>query len=353
MTAVDAFQDHQFKYNPAFLNFNKTNYDLIALDLSRSTRVVGSPDGNRQDISYARKDKTLAVGAMFPIGGGSVGVSYISTSERLETDNSVLSRILEESKQDSIYAMKFSLELSPQINFGFHYQYKQNDNSILGSFFTSDDDRTSYKAFISSYRIGLSYKFNNCLAGAYTAPAGRGRSLIDGEYKIVAESGSGGLEVSCQKSSSLQWGVAATRWFFRRDDRLELSTSPVNQRNISLNGVELDQYLFPIQNIRLSVKKKINKIWLLLNLAQQEAVFHFNEEGLPGDDRENVPSFKYLRMMVAASLKRNNLNLQLAYLISERSQGSIIDNTSKLGHRTYSDYNLSDKSILFSLSFKK
>ncbi|SMF55507.1 hypothetical protein [Pseudobacteriovorax antillogorgiicola] len=353
MTAVDADSNHQFIYNPALLDPNKKYYSFIALKDTKTSSVVASPNNNRQNISYSLKDDILAAGAMWPFGGGSFGVSYIRANQDLDADNDLISRVITETRRDDIYAMKFIISMTPSLNFGFHYQYKQAAHHLNGSFFVNDDDRTNYKAFLSGYRLGIYYSNQKMGLGLYTAPPTRGKALIDGENKIVAESGTGGLDFKYKLSDKTSLGLGATRWFYRKDDRLELSTSPVDMRNISLNGIDLDQYLAKIQNFRLGVIHRVKpQLSILASLAQQESVFHFNEDGLPGDDRENVPSFRYLQFHIGGMYTKNRFAMELSYHITDREQSSIIDNTQKLGNREYESYSAKETGVIIKVTFK-
>ena len=131
----------------------------------------------------------MAGGAIRPFGGGAGGISIIRHNKDLEADNSSISRVLNESKRDDTYALKFVISMTSNLNFGFQYQYKQSENHLHGSFFLNNNDRTYYKAFLSGYRLGVFYFKNKFGLGLFTAPPMRGKSLIDGENKIVAEPG--------------------------------------------------------------------------------------------------------------------------------------------------------------------
>lgn len=352
-TAVDGFLNSQFIYNPSLLSSNKAGTSIIALKDTKNASVIGSPNNNRQEISYDYKNDILGLASLFPFGGGAAGLSYLQINNELNTDNSSSSRVIKETKRDDIYAFRFIIELTPSLDFGFHYEYKQAANYLYGGFFIDDEDKTSYKAFLSGYRLGLNYHNPSLGLSLYTAPPLRGKALVDGEQKIVTEKGSGGAEVRYKYSQSLKLGLGLTRWFYKKDDRLELSTSPVDARNISLNGVDLDQYLAPIQNIMMSFYVPIKQnSYFLLSLFQQESVFHFDEDSLPGDDRENLPSFRYLGAKAMFVMEKNKYHFKISLRSTyPREQDTITDDTRKLGHRNYADYNAKETTVILSLGF--
>ena len=163
-----------------------------------------------------------------------------------------------------------------------------------------------------------------------------------------------GLDAYLKRSEKIAFGVALTRWFFKKDERMEISTSPVDQRNISLNGIDLDQYLFPIQKIMLGMRYQLKqKNYIVVNVFQQESIFHFFEDSLPGDNREDLASFRYLGLNATFMLTRDRYRLEGGLrLVPSREQSTIRDNTFKLGHRDYVDYKASERTFVLALSFK-
>ena len=278
--------------------------------------------------------------------------SYIRHNQDLVTDNDVVGDVINETKRDDIYAFKFAINLTPNLDFGFQYQYKQADTHVYGSFFLDDEDKSIYKAFLSSYRLGIKYKGQKFAIAGYTDPPARGKALIDGENKIVAEPGTGGADFVYKISDKTSIGLGVTRWFYRRDDRLELSTSPIDQRNISLNGLDLDQYLAKVENRRLGVSHKLKgNISLLFSASSQESVYHFDENGLPGDDRENIPSFKYMKYQFGGVFKKNRMKIELRWHTASREQSSITDRSFKLGHRDYVNYKANEQGFFLLINF--
>ena len=176
-SALDGLTGSQFSYNPAFLGAKQKKYSVLALKDTRSSSVTGSPNNSNQQISYEYKNDILGFAGLFPFGGGAAGLSYIQVNNSLDTDNSASGSVVEESKRDDIYAFRFIIELTPSIDFGFHYEYKQAANHIFGNFFLGEDDKSNYKAFLSGYRLGFAYRQGNVGLGLYTAPALRAKPL--------------------------------------------------------------------------------------------------------------------------------------------------------------------------------
>ncbi|NRA65000.1 MAG: hypothetical protein HRU19_11000 [Pseudobacteriovorax sp.] len=346
-------KQQQFIYNPAELPINIKKYSVLARKDTRSTNVVGSPNNSNQSISYEYENDLIALGGLLPFGGGAFGFWYAQLNESLDTDNSAVGRVIEEKKKHDVYAIRFALELVPFLTFGFHYEYKKIANFIYGSFFLNQNDQTNYKAFISGYRLGLNYDNRKFALAAYTAPPLRGKALIDGEQKIVGEPGSGALSFLLYANAKMSLAAKHTQWFYKRDDRSELSTSPVDERDISLNGLELDQFLYPLSQTTLGVSYNARKhIFLKTDVFKQISVFHFDEDSLPTDKRSSDTRLDYYGVQGVITLEKNKvlfsagLRLELFKEIDE-----ISDNTGKLGHGTYVDYKSTNRNLFLSMAY--
>lgn len=350
MTGFDADPTHQFVFNPALLDFNRQYVTLLGKQGNKDSKITASPNNNTQTIKYKEENDILVLSALWPFGGGSGGLSYAKDELSLKVNNSSASRILIEKKVYESYQMKFVIQMTPNLNFGFLYQYVQEENHLYGAFFLSDDDMSYYKAFMSGYRIGLLYTGSNYKLGAYSAPPLRGKALIDGESKITTDSGSGGVDFLYKVNQRTQIGLGITRWFYKIDERMERSTSPIDQRNISLNGTDIDQYLSKIQNVRFGFKHQIShNIQLVGTLGQQTSVFHFNENTNPWDISDD--SFKYSQLELGLIFSKIRFQFQSSFQWESRSQSTITDGTFKLGHRDYQNYSASHFYTLLKFNF--
>lgn len=352
-SAVDAMGQKFFMFNPAGPYQASGSFAALAYKGRRSSSVIGSPGANQQEINYETRIESMGFGLNLPIGGAAFGLQYSETKESLTAVNNVNSRQILEDTVDTDLAFRFMVELTQTLRGGFLYQVRVVENDIFGSFFLSNEDRTEYKGQLSGYRLGLFYEHDRYRAGIYTAPPLRGKGNIQGEDKIMTEPGTSGLDFAFHNGAQVTLGFAFTRWHYKKDDRARLSTSGIDQRSISLNGTDLRQYLLKTNEYRLGGEYALRPEFILsLGYGRSMAVFHFDENAVPGDDRDDETEVAISRYMLGARLIKAQFSLDLNYYLESLAHEEIRDSTRKLGHGDYRDYSSRQTAIVLNFSIK-
>lgn len=350
-TGIDANGYHIMLYNPAITYDNSQFLSVIALRGSRNESVIGSPHGNLQNINYKTKLEGLGGGFLIPLGGASFGLHYAESREELSARNDAVNRIFMEKQAAKDWAFRFIIELSPTLRAAFLYQIRKIENDIYGSFSLSEQDRTIYKAQLSGYRLGLFYDIKKFSLGLYTAPPLRGKGTVAGEEKIMTEAGSAGADVGFEGQNKLNFGFGFTQWYYKRDDRYPLSSSPLDQRSISLNGLALRQYMRKTNEYRIGASFEVrNNTGIALNYGRGRAVFLFDDDAVPGDRRNRETEVKLSQYILSLRFNKNNFAMDFSYYIEAVSKGEIIDPTGKLGHRQYQAYRSNQNATVLSFS---
>lgn len=353
-TGTDALGYHLFLNNPA-ISYDSANYiSILALRGSRTESVVGSPDGGAQNISYRSRLESLGAGVLLPMGGAAAGFHILDGKEELTASSDVFNRNLVEVKKHRDLAMRFVVQLTGSLRAAFLYQLRNIDYSVYGSFSLGVDDVTRYKGRLSGYRLGLLYEHSNFNLGLYTAPPLRGKSQVSGEEKILTEPGSAGADISIDGKNGMHFGFGLTRWYYKLDDRVALSTSPQDQRNMSLNGLALRQYLRKTDEFRLGASYEFrDNTSLALHLGHGKAVFLFDDDAVPGDRPQRETGVSLRQYILSLQFDKGQFAIDFSYYIESVSQGEISDPSRKLGHNRYGDYSSNQNATVLSFSMKQ
>jgi hypothetical protein len=350
-TGTDGGAEHLLNFNPAITYSPKRLISALAIQGKRRASVIGSPEGNSQKIKYTTSLEGIGAAFSVPLGGASFGLHYAELREELTALNEQFQIERSEQQVAKDWAFRFVVELTPNLRGGFLYQIRKVENDIHGSFSVNDDDRTVYKGQMAGYRLGAFYDSPKFGLGLYTAPALRGKGVIDSEQKILTEPGSAGLDFYYKGRQKASFSLGVTRWYYKRDDRGELSTSPVDQRTMSLNGLDLRQYMFKTEEYRIGLKYELKRhIFLKAHISRTEAVFLFDDDAVPGDRPDRESAIRLNQYVIGLNYRKNRFSMELAYHLESMVTADIEDPTRKMGHRDYQNYDSEQKMTVLKFS---
>ncbi|MFW7381710.1 MAG: hypothetical protein ACOH5I_23075 [Oligoflexus sp.] len=344
---------HLELFNPAITYDNSRFFSSLALRGKRDETVVGSPDGNLQNLSYKTKMESVAGGFLVPLGGAAFGLNYSELREELTAASDGISREMLETQSAKNWSFRFIIQLTSSLRGGFMYQIRKLENDIYGSFNLNNQDRTVYKSQLSGYRLGIFYDVRKFNLALYTAPPLRGKGTVTGEQKIMTEPGSAGADISFEGKNSLFFGLGFTRWYYKIDDRYPLSTSPMDQRSISLNGLALRQYLKKTNEFKLGASYEFRaNSRFSFHYGQGKGVFLFEDDAVPGDRRNRETEVNMKQYILSFRFDNKKIAIDFSYYLEMISQGEITDPTWKLGHNRYRSYRSEQSATVLNFGIK-
>ena len=354
--ATEAKAGTLFVDNVSTLSTTKSDIQATQLQGSRQTKITGSPGtGNQDNINYVVDIKDQALGFIVPLGGAAFGFDRVSSSRVVDSESERTSRSNIESFRDIYYKAHFIIDLTSTTRAAFTYKYLTSESYVWGDFFLDRSDGTDYKGFLAGYAARFYYTGSGFEIGLNYAPALSGKSEIEGEDKILTTPGYTGAIIYIPTSNGLGFGLKGKRWFYKRDDRGELSTSPVDQRTISLNGLDFDQFLFKTERYSAGVDFAVSKqLTLLGTIFKQDGVFLFRGDSVPGDQVGNETAVSYNGLNAGLIYDAKSVLLKAGLSKIERDVSSVRDtnaNRSWLGHRSYEDYSSQEDYIYFGFGF--
>ncbi len=343
---------HLFSRNPSLYKSDKTIVTAAHATTRREYEVIANPDDSATSIKMQSLEKEDAVGLLLPLGGAAIGfTTEFGATDRL-FDNEDSSRDYRETFRHRRHEVRFLVDLTESLRAAFAYKYRWLQNDIYGGFGIQEDDRTRYRGNLSGYTIGLFQEIGAGGIGIFHAPPMRGKATVEGEQKIISDPGVTGIDVIYQVNGDLSLGLSAEKWFHKRDDFLEMSTSPINNGRISLNGLDLEQYLFKTQSVRIGCDYLFTKEWRLrTDLARHYAVFLFRDDAVPGDRKDSEKPIQYYDIRLAVSYTRNDFNIEVGKGWIKRGLDHFYDSKWSLGYGEYESYRANDDITYVALSF--
>ena len=355
---TDALYGSIFTRNMSMVSIDKAVIDLVQVKGKREVSAIGDPGtGNQDNFKYTIKEKDEAIGFLLPLGGASFGADTHLTTKDL--DVSVLRRgqIVSETFRERTWRAHFLVDLTQHTHAGFSYRFLKVENDIYGDFFLSNEDKTDYLGELSGYMANFYSRETDFGWGGYYAPAMRGKSEIEGEQKILTSPGTAGLNFIYYAQKKWTLGVEATRWFYKTDDRDDLSTSPIDQRTISLSGLDLEQRLWNTQRMSIGFDYLVKKDFKIrANFYRQTAAWVFRADRVPFDDPEAETVMTYDGWKLALNYNQKQFYLQAGIMQSERALSTFQDTRqdgSWFGHRIFGDYKAKDNYTFLGLGFEQ
>ena len=327
-------------------------FEAIQFQGGGDTEIAGSlGEVNEDNLDYKIKDKTQGLGVWMPLGGAAFGLDRTFSAKDVITKSARTSGNTKETYRDTYYRAHFSVDLTPEINACFSYRYLILQNDIKGSIFLANDDATAYKGFLAGYAASFYISKSTYQIGGFYLPAMRGKSEIAGEDKILTVPGYAGINIYYPMFKEMGIALKSLRWFYKRDDRGELSTSPIDQRAISLNGLDFDQFLFLTERYSLGFNFDISdKLRFLGDLHKNLGVFIFNGDKVPGDEVVGETDISFSAVNASIIYLAKSATLRIGIYSGSKSKSNIRDSSRRqtwFGHRDYSGYNSSDSYLYF------
>lgn len=352
--ATPSQSSHLFSRNPSLFKSDKTIITATRALTRREYEVIGNPDDSATPIKMQSIEKEDAAGVLLPLGGAAVGfTTEFGATERI-FDNADSGRDHRETFRHRRHEVRFLVDLTESLRGAFAYKYRWLQNDIYGGFGIQSNDRTRYRGNLSGYTIGLFQEIGAGGIGIFHAPPMRGKATVEGEQKIMSDPGVTGIDIIYKVTGELSLGLSAEKWFHKRDDFLELSTSPINDGRISLNGLDLEQYLLKTQSIRIGCDYLFSNEWRLrTGLARHYAVFLFRDDAVPGDKKDSEKPIQYYDLRLAVSYTRNDFNIEIGKGLIKRELDHFNDYRWSLGYGEYESYRAKDDITYVALSFAK
>ncbi|MBC7661443.1 MAG: hypothetical protein H7249_17240 [Chitinophagaceae bacterium] len=333
-----------FPLNPAA---NPTNLTLVSIvQESRNDHMsfIDNPGSNNSaqvDEKIAKKE--LALGGQYPLGGASLGLTYSEFRRSVSVDNENQRDQNHEVFVNRDYRMLFGVDFMPELRGAFTFHYTALKADLAGAFNIGETDRTHYNGSLSGYGVGLNYQFRGIAFGLFTHPPMRGKATVEGEQKIITEPGVYGF--SADFKAAPRWTVSfkLDRWSYKHDERDQPSTSPINQSNILVRGLDLSQYYRKTMAYGLSGEYAVTPlVFVKGEYLRQEGVYLFDPDHLPGDDNDLETRVRYPEYHAGAGIKNRDFMAELGVLLSTSSAGTI---QSKSGFGDLASYSNKSTSI--------
>ena len=353
-TPTDGRALHPFQHNPAIVDLEKFGFVAVYDSTTKKSAMIGSKGtGNQADIEYERPTKIQALALQVPLGGAALVLSGQFKGDDLTGRTSARNRAITEYYRERRYEGRFALELVSKTKFAFAYKYHQVQQDIYGSFNLDSLDRTPYKGTMSGYSAGVFYEDSHLGAGLFHVAPMRGKSEIFGEQKIISYPGLTGFDGFYQLKSGVILGLSYKRWLYKADDRTELSTSPDDDRTISLGGLDVDQFFYRTQAIGVGADLTIvPDIELRLGVIRQDGVFQFADNVVPGDRPDDDKALQYQIYKAGIRIQKQKVGAEFMLVQSARLGDDIRDSRSVFGHGRYSDYEAKEQGAYIALSFQ-
>lgn len=345
---------HIFCSNPAALPTKTGTGTILQVTNQKTASFTANPNNAAQKISYDTNDKIQAGGISSAIGGGAVGLNAFGKNTDQQVSNDSRNTKILETFVDKSWQGRFVIDLTSEMRFGFKYRYRRVENRVFGSFSLSSIDATNYKGSLSGYSLGLYYEAGDQYGfGIFTEPPMRGKVKISGEEKIMTEPGVGGLDGYYRLSQTAILTYFVKQWSYKRDELSDGSTSPIDQRDMSLLGLDIEQDYFRTRQIGVGLDYRLNKGFSLQTyLYKQSGVFLFDSDKVPGDDKPNEKPMDYYGGGAGILYADQNFWLRFGLIQNRRTMDTLAASSSRIGIRDIGEYKAQERAVLIGVGYQ-
>ncbi len=312
--------------NPAA---NPTSAAIINVGQDRRDETIDfkiNPGTNESNVAEKIGHKDIFLGGQYPLGGAAMGLQYSEQERRVTSKIDGQQDPHHELFVGRDYRMIFSVDFTPQIRGAFTFHYTALKADLDGSYFVGSDDRTHYHGSMSGYGLGVVYDkliFEPLSVGLFTHPPMRGKATVEGEQKIITEPGLYGLDIDYRKDR-FAGTFFVNRWSYKHDEREYPSTSPHNQTDILLRGLDLSQYYRKTAAYGLAGEYQVHPfVFIKGQYKRQQGVFLFDPDKLPGDDKSLETEISYSEYRLAVAGKNRQFIAEFGLSQSKASEGDI------------------------------
>lgn len=344
-----------FHPNPAAVNPKNAMAGFGLLQSSRATKLtVDEDDDNRDDDpqhEYDVDEGMQAIGAVGALDGG-LAAGVLGQFGSREVKARFLpedSPILEEFRTRAVSG-RVSVEATKTLRLGLMMRYLSLETVNIAGNFNADDDRTIYKGSMTGFGAGLALNIDQVTFGVVYLPPMRGKAQVEGEGLILTEPGRVTLDADLALSKTLHVAGTVTRHFYIRDDRAEPSTSPEDQDEISLNGLDPEQFLMPNTSVGVGLAADISEQFALqaaLHRAFSEFVFQSNK--VPGDDDGSPNTVDGTIAQLRLGLRTDTVSLTAGMNVRLYAMGTLVDPESWFGDRNFRDFESDRRDLVATL----
>ena len=300
--------------NPAYLRTKGQGAGLLGGSVQRETVIDDSNSGGGR-VDAKVKDDVMGAVLWSDLGGGAAfGLAHQLDYRQVSTSFGNPKAMNNRNQTPAVETLSFqhsearlAIELTNELKGAAAIHYLYRHLSILGSPSLRAGSETEYKAPIFGYGGGLAYTTKVAGIGYTYQPTMRGKTSIYGEDRIVMEEGYSALDAFAQPTSGLTLGLEARKWFTDLDELAKGTTAADNRTQISLFGLDPDQYLRWDRRLALEAAWQTSpRLSLRLAGAADQATF----------DRGNL--FSYTNFGLSGSgpllIKTNRARLGLRFI---------------------------------------
>jgi hypothetical protein len=323
-TVTSFLTPNPFQLNAAALPTDKTIVGGLRLNRNEKASYISNPNNNSQAVKHAVEKKDVALGFLLPLGGAAFGLSADESTRNVTGRAENSNNDLFEEFWIRDYKMKFVVDLLPELRAGFTFRYQSLESDLLGSYGLAAADRTRYRGTMSGYSLGVNYRLQSISLGLFTAPPLRGKITIEGEQKIITDPGLGGVELGWTLSDRLTIGLSGLKWSYKRDERDDDATSPDDQRDIFLRGIDVDQYYRRTLAVGLGVEFAIlPSVGIKGSYVRQDGVYLFDADKVPGDDKDSETKVRSGELRLGGFIRNKAFFAEILLLKASRKKDLI------------------------------
>lgn len=282
--ASDGASESLFSVNPAWSKPTKTSAGLLMLRDSKQTKLDQSASSN-DTITNKTNDDYLMASAGADLGSGAaIAASHQTLYRKVSTDVSSRSSAFPvvETQKIQHSQLRLLVELTDELRAGMVIRYLYKDQALFGDpnmqGRRGTGEPTRFRTTLVGYGAGFAYAQKDFGAGYAYYPPLRGKTEVEGEEKIVVERGQISVDGFYRVNGQWTGGMLYKRWINEIDDLAAGTTAADNQTRISLYGLDLDQYVIPVDLVMLGADAELNKQTILsVSLGRETSEFNFKD----------------------------------------------------------------------------
>lgn len=343
-----------FHSNPALMNTKVSTGEILQTSNQQTGSLVVNPANNPQSIEYDTVDKVQAGGLSSAIGGAAVGVNAYGRTVEQEAGSSARTSHILETFVDKSWQARFVVDLLAETRFAFKYRYRRVENKVYGSFNINPQDFTFYSGSLAGYSLGLYHESGEAYGiGIFTEPPMRGKVKIAGEQKIMTEPGVGGFNGYYRLNPTASITYFGKQWSYKRDELASSTTSPIDQRSISLQGLALEQHYFRTRQFGIGTDYQINKGFTFQGyLYKQDGVFLFDVDDVPSDNPDAETAMSYYGGGAALLYRDARFWLRFGLHQGNHKLDSLTVGSAVFGGQNIGEYKLQDRAVIIGLGYQ-
>jgi hypothetical protein len=327
--ATDGAATHLFNLNAASLEPSSLRGGVLVTTKERETEFNQDFSGGAT-LTNKVSTQTINYAAVADLGAGAgIGLSHQIIFDELEY---VTSRnpntTVTESKKTTVSTGSLMVELTDEFRAAVAMRAFYSERVIYGASFLGNDGETRYVMPMAGPGFGGAYKRKEGGLGYMYYPPLAGKSTIQAEEYKVLEPGE--IVYDGHYFVNKQWtiGIGGKRWIHDGDERTDGTTADDDTTQISLYGLDIDQYMRPETRIELAADYQMTKqVQFRFGISQQEDSFQFDETASfdemdarqGGSQHEESVTYNRMRAMIKFVNKNLEIHAGLGQYTREHS----------------------------------